>query len=180
MGLTVLEGEVTRHAGHVPPHLTILDPGAGEGAWGHGLVVDSFPRSRLLVGVERRPVAQPQGYDRWVTADYLEWAQRCPPAVFDLVVGNPPYDEPRGSYSAELFIRASLRLLKPGGFLLFLLKLTFLQSRRRADALFLEHPPVSVTVCKSRPRFTGPGNPDSYAFYCWRKGFTGEPRLAWI
>ena len=155
----------------------VLDPGSGEGVWGTELRKFCLPR--LLVGVELRETARPAAYDRWIVGDFLATALPSQSAGFDLVIGNPPYGR-LGEHKAEKFIEHALALLAPGGFLLFLMKLTFLQSKRRAEGLFREHPPFAVAVCKKRPPFTGPGNTDSYAFMVFRKGYKGETRLEWV
>lgn len=160
-------------------HLQVLDPGAGSGAWG-------FTAAILLQcdvwGVERRDMAQPVNYDEWdADTDFLTWSSRSvyrgQPAVrFDLIVGNPPYS------LAEAFIRHSRDLLAPGGQIVFLLRLAFLEGQARAKGLWTEFPPERVLVLPKRPSFSANGKTDAiaYAAFYWRDGFRGSPALGWL
>ena len=65
---------------------TILDPGAGDGAWGK-VARNVWPRAHIQ-GVELRTVAAPDAYDGWRTEDFRLFD---PPREYDLVMGNPPY-----------------------------------------------------------------------------------------
>jgi hypothetical protein len=94
---------------------------------------------------------------------------------FDLIVGNPPYS------LAEQHVRLCLSLLSPKGSLAFLLRLSFLESAKRA-ALFRETPLAEVSVFSKRPSFTNDGKTDSaaYAVFVWTDGHRGPPSLKWI
>ncbi len=95
---------------------------------------------------------------------------------WNLIAGNPAYRD------AEKWVRTSLNLLEPGGHLLFLLRLAFLEGQARGSGLWREHPPKAVGVCCKRPSFTGNGRTDAlaYMFVLWEKGWRGEPRLKWV
>lgn len=159
-----------------------LDPGAGEGSWGTVLRERCDPN--VVVGFEVRPVARPAAYDEWVIADFLAGSDPTNARLhgYDLVIGNPPYSD------AEAFVRRSLGFLKEGGYLLFLLRLTFLESQGRAAGLFKEHPPLRIAFCGRRPSFSppregrelGPTGPDAYTYIIWRRGFCGEPTCTWV
>ena len=150
---------------------TILDPGAGDGAWGTA-ARQRWPVARII-GVEVRDVPCPPGYDEWHTGPFEVLAPALPGV--DLVVGNPPYRV------AEQFVRRSLALLNEGGQLVFLLRLAFLESRVRTRGLFREQPPALVSVCAARPIFYGDGRngADAFAFFVWRRDFRGRPGLSW-
>lgn len=66
--------------------------------------------------------------------------------LFDLIIGNPPYS------LAEEHVRLCLNMLAPGGSLVFLLRLAFLESQKR-KALFSEFPPARVITLSERPSF---------------------------
>jgi len=153
---------------------TVLDPGAGAGVWGR--VLREFCCPRLVIGVELRDVARPPEYDQWAVGNFLGRHGPLASYRFDLVIGNPPYRDGEG------FCRRSLELLDEGGHLLFLLRLTFLESQKRGEGLFKEHPPLRVGFCKRRPSFSGDGrtSPDAYCYLIWRKGFVGEGTHTWV
>lgn len=159
--------------GETPHAPVVLDPGAGDGVWGN--VLKRECPSAAIYGVELREVRRPEVYTAWAVGDFLAGAALIEPS-FDLVIGNPPYK------NAEQWIRRSLDVVKEGGYLLFLLRLTFLESQKRASGLFVEHPPLRVAVCGRRPSFSGNGktSPDAYMYCIWRKGFQGEPTLTWV
>lgn len=148
---------------------TILDPGAGLGSWGEG-ARQRWPLADIT-GVEIEPREPPHPYSYWYPMDYLgrRWGS------VDLIIGNPPYVQ------AEAFIRHSLAQLTYGGVCVFLLRLAYLESQRRGQGLFQEHPPVEVSVCTRRPRFYGiKGNGGTaFAFVKWRRDYRGETRLTW-
>lgn len=145
----------------------VLDPGAGTGVWGKAIKKRLFRST--VVGVDVRDLAKPEGYDYWLTADYLK-----SPAVhnlnwhYDIILGNPPYKY------AESFIEESIGLLRPGGKLVFLLRLAFLESRKRYDRWFSQcndlHP-REVWVSTRRVSFTQNGKSDdtAYALFVWHK-----------
>lgn len=154
--------------------IRILDPGAGSGVWG------AIASNRLLKtdvwGVELRNLEQPAEFDSWIACrDFLDWTPLYN-TRFDLVIGNPPYS------LAEEFIRHSFDLLAPGGQIVFLLRLAFLEGQARAKGLWTEHPPERVLVLPKRPSFSGNGKTDAiaYAAFYWRDGFRGSPALGWL
>lgn len=148
----------------------ILDPGAGTGVWGRA-ARERYP-GVTITGIDLRAVPKPAGYTFWINADFLRAA--TPQPAFDLVIGNPPFNV------AEAFIRASLDLLEDGGVLMFLLRLAFLEGQARGSGLWSKTPPERVVVASRRIAFTGGSNPNSYALYIWRKGYTGDTRLGWM
>jgi SAM-dependent methyltransferase len=150
---------------------TILDPGAGTGVWGDAARV-RYPHSRI-VGCELRLEHPTASYDHWRHGDFLAMPFY---ESYELIIGNPPYDR------AEAFVRKSLDLLTPGGYLLLLLRLGFLEGQERGDALWIEYPPQLVAVCSARPSFTGDSKTDATAYACflWQEGERPTPQLTWI
>jgi hypothetical protein len=149
---------------------SILDIGAGDGAWGQA-ARDRYPAAHLR-GVELRSLPMPRAYDAWYVGDFTRVAPALP--AVDLVIGNPPFG------IAEECIRLALDRLNFGGCAVFLLRLAFLESQRRAGGLFHEHPPELVSVCASRPQFYGATTGvTAFAFYRWRRDYTGPTRLRW-
>lgn len=156
--------------GHEPSR--ILDPGAGRGPWGKAARI-AFPDAHI-VGVEsQRDFRKPVGYDEWIKRDFLRYSDGAP---FDLILGNPPFAK------AEEFVRHGLELLQKGGYLLYLLRLAFLESEGRALGLWREFPPLEVYVLANRVPFYGGTKTDdtAYALYLWRKGTHARPSLNWL
>lgn len=101
-----------------------------------------------------------------------------PSYAVDLVIGNPPYS------LAEQFVCHSLTLVKPNGYVIFLLRLSFLCSSKRINGLYQKHPLRAFAPIAPRPSFTEGGNDNSeYAAFVWQQGFTGvgriEPPIIW-
>jgi hypothetical protein len=164
--------DITGSIGH---SLTIVDPGAGLGEWG-AAARHQWPDARIIgVDIAQRDPAGPC-YDAWHVADYLTWARSVPDEDRpDVIMGNPPYN------LAEDFIRASLSLIAPGGRVVFLLRLAFLESQKRA-ALWRDHKPARVSVLTARPSFTGDGRSDAaaYAVFLWTCPAPHVTALDWL
>jgi len=153
-----------------------LDPGCGDGVWGKGL---ERTFGNLLIhktGIDLRDVSEyKKNYDVLLNeTDFLsyEFDQK-----FDLIVGNPPF-----SVDME-FIDKSLSLLNVGGYLGFLLKLSFLESKVRYKKYFSsENKPKHVWVSVRRISFTKnkKSNADAYCFVLWQKGWSGDTILDWL
>lgn len=151
----------------------VLDPGMGDGIFGK--VARNCWHNANLVGVELRLDAPfYNAYDWNIRADFLRMSGITP--MFDAVIGNPPYQ------CAEAFIRQSMVLLRDGGYMVFLLRLAFLESMSRYTLFTRELTPQKVVVCSDRPSFTGDGKTDAtaYAFFVWQKGYTGAASLEWV
>ncbi len=158
---------------HFQYPLRVLDPGAGCGSFGKG-ARELWPLA-TITGCELRDIPPPEVYDRWLWGDYPTLYRGMFPA-FDLIMGNPPFK------LAEPFVRTSLPLLLPGGHLVFLLRLAFLEGQRRRDGLFAEFPPKAVWVCSKRPSFSGDGktNATAFAVVVWQQGWDGRTDLSWL
>ena len=166
------------------PMNDVLEPGAGSGVWGRALE-EVYPRIgyRYVHGIEIRDVEvflddyTFNCYDNWSYYNFLEENLFHPYYGYDLVMGNPPYS------LQEKFIDKSLDLLKDEGYLLFLLKLSFLESKLRYNKYFNNNlNPKEVHVSVRRVSFTGnkKSNADAYAIYLWKKGWIGETTLKWL
>lgn len=97
------------------------------------------------------------------------------------IVTNPPY-----KYASE-FVRHSLELLPKGGVCAMFLKTTFLEGQRRYDEIFKITPPEYMlqfskrVKCAKNADFSSyPSSAIAYAWYVWRKGFTGNTVVKWI
>lgn len=153
-----------------PPH-TILDPGAGTGVWGAGARA-RWPAAEI-VGVELEPVNPHSSYTDWCIGDFLTSPVFEPTDDgFDLCAGNPPYG------LAEEFVHRALGVSKN---VLFLLRLSFLESQKRHASLWKKHVPDLVAVLPKRPSFTGGGtDATGYAIFCWGPGFDTTTRPSFI
>lgn len=158
--------------------LRVLDPGAGDGVWGKA-IKERFPLCKLY-GVEIRDVDRPRGYNYWYrNTDYskggkygLDWLRG-----FDIIIGNPPY-----KYGEE-FLDKGLEQLRDNGILLFLLKLPFLESKKRYEKYFSGmYRPAEVYVSVRRISFTGDkkSNSDAYAMFVWKKNKSYITTLRWL
>ena len=161
-----------------------LDAGAGGGVWGVAFARTMEVRHKFahLVGVELQPMDANDLYDLWFgNTDYFDMSRED---VFgddtgqELIFGNPPYS------LAEEFVRKSLELVDGGGYVFFLLRLAFLESKKRHFGLYAEHPLRKVYVLTRRPSFfsTKEGSKTvdalSYGMFLWQKGWTGTTELS--
>ena len=163
-----------------------LDAGAGRGVWGKAYtrILDARHKLSYLVGVEMQPDLDGASclvYDDWIEEDYLTLSRKD---VFgeaigqELIFGNPPYS------LAEEFVRKSLDLVDEGGYVFFLLRLAFLESKKRHFGLYAEHPLRKVYVLTRRPSFfsTKEGSKTvdalSYGMFLWQKGWKGTTELS--
>ena len=153
---------------------SVLDPGAGAGPWGRAAHT-RWPTA-WIDGYELREVSHPYGYTAWHCGnDFLDATVG---GGYALVMGNPPYK------LAEAFVRKGLAALRPGGWLVFLLRLAFLEGQERDEGLWAEFPARRVDVLAKRPSFTADRKTDAtaYAMFCWERGYCGVPtlhRLRW-
>jgi hypothetical protein len=153
---------------------TILDVHAGDGRWGHAAM--ERWGCAYLVGVEKRPLPGPAGFDEWYCHCLFPECAGDFIRPFGLICGNPAYK------GVEATIRAGWDLLSPTGVMLFLLPLRFLASQSRRDGLFRTHPPKSVTVCSKRPSFQADGktNATDFGLFLWSRCWRGTPALKWL
>jgi len=163
----------------------ILDAGCGTGVFGIACR-ETFPKAHIT-GVdidydmsEACYRHEKMNYDVLVTGDYLDFAPRFYGLEdnFDLIIGNPPFS------LAEKFIRKSMTMLNEKiGTLIFLLRLNFLGSQKRAKGLWKEFPVSSLYVLNARISFFNNGKSDDneHGVYVWDKAlYTPQPVLRWL
>jgi predicted TPR repeat methyltransferase len=151
----------------------VLDPGCGTGVWGKA-IRKQYPLA-IIEGVDiKLPDIDLSCYNGLVQRDYLDLIYG---REFDLIIGNPPYS------LAEDFLDKSFELITNGGFIAFLLRSAFAESRKRYDRFFsvLKHPKY-IYQSVSRVSFTGDGKSDNtaYSFFIWEDGFVGETTFKWL
>lgn len=101
-------------------------------------------------------------------------------SIKDNIVSNPPYN------MCKEFVEHGMDLLSENRYMVMLLKLQFLETKKRYE-LFKKYPPKYVYVFVNRigciPEGEGTDSTSSaicYAWYVWQKGFKGEPVIRWI
>ena len=97
------------------------------------------------------------------------------------IITNPPYNV------ALEFIQKALDSVRVGRKVAMLLKIQFLEGKRR-ETFFKKTPPRTIYVSRSRIRCAPNGNFEGfkngsticYEWYVWEKGFTGDPVIKWF
>lgn len=96
------------------------------------------------------------------------------------IITNPPY-----KYAQE-FVEHAMELVQEGCKVAMLLKIQFLEGKSRSE-LFKTYPPEKVYVFSQRVSCAKNGEFDKhkssavcYAWFIWRKGFTGNPTIHWL
>lgn len=138
----------------------VLDAGAGTGVWGQA-AKRIWPECRLI-GVEMDPAhPKPAEYDEWLVGDFLT----IPLPEASMVIGNPPFS------LSEQFIR---RATDQAFYTLFLLRLAFLESKKRQTGLWQTHRPAEVSVLAERipwqnheAGLKGKTDDTAHAMYFW-------------
>lgn len=149
----------------------VLDAGCGTGVWGK-VTNKKFYSTE---GIDLKPSVDEKYYDVVISGNYLKYKPNG--YRYDLVFGNPPYS------LAEQFVRKSFEIIPPGGYVYFLLRLSFLEGMKRCEGLYKEIPLKRVYVCSRRPSFYGETHTTdtlSYAMFLWQKGYVGKPEIAWL
>lgn len=105
------------------------------------------------------------------------------PKGCNCILTNPPY-----SLATE-FIIHSLRLLPEDGLCIMFLKTTFLEGKNRYKKIFSKTPPIYIYQFVSRilcarngdfQKAQKEGSAVSYAWFVFKKGYTGGTTLKWI
>lgn len=156
-----------------------IDAGSGTGRWGNALI-EQYPEGGFvpdIIGIDVNEYDRDYCYKKQIVKDFLTY---IPEYYVDLVYGNPPYK------LAEEFVRKAEECLTDGGYCYFLLRLAFLESKKRYFGLFKDWKPKRVYVLSRRPSFftTKNGNHTvdslSYAMFLWKQGWSGETTLDWL
>jgi SAM-dependent methyltransferase len=148
----------------------ILDPCMGTGVY--GWVARQFYRGSKINGVDIRSVDTCEFLNAQYQTDFLKMDDA---PHYDLIISNPPY-----SYN-EQFVRHSMRMLRPGGWLSFLLRASWAESEGRYALFTEELPPRYIVTLSKRPSFvpSGDGDPHHYAYFMWQKNWKGETVHRW-
>lgn len=112
------------------------------------------------------------------TRDFFAY-NSMPGRDYDIIT-NPPFE------CAERFVRHAISLLNVGGKAAFLLRLLFLEGRKR-KLLYETFPPKYILIysyriaCYPKGIITrSPTNAIAFAWFVWEKGYSGNPILKWI
>lgn len=96
------------------------------------------------------------------------------------ILTNPPY-----KYAKE-FVEKAMELVTEGKYVIYFLKIQFLESKTRKE-LFQKYPPKYVYVNSERQLCAMNGEFEKYnatalcyCWFVWEKGFAGEPTIRWI
>lgn len=124
-----------------------------------------------------------RGYPNTLQIDFLNIEETALSMRCANIITNPPY-----KYAME-FVEKALKIVGDGNKVAMLLKLTFLESKKRRK-LFEKHPPKVIYVSSSRLHCAkngdfetykkGVGDAIAYAWFVWEKGSKGEPIVRWF
>lgn len=130
----------------------VLEPSAGGGAFVKALL----HKTNQVVAIDLNPDAPGLKMVGSAVCDFLDV---LPPNAPDWIIGNPPY------FNASEHVEHALNCTdRHVG---FLLRLAFLESKRRA-AFWKKNPCRKVFVLSERPSFTGGRTDNSaYGFFWW-------------
>lgn len=148
----------------------ILEPAAGDGAMLRPLH-DRFPTAAIFArDIDPSPLTNGYAVRERDFLDREQWKASGDPAKFDLIFTNPPYKR------ALDFAARSFELLRPGGYLVLLLRMNFIESARR-KAWWKKHMPEEVVFLSSRPSFYksekgASSDASGYAWFIWRNDFS--------
>lgn len=138
----------------------VLEPCAGEGR-----IIRALDRRQTytnVMGIDINPK-----YSGVLTRDFLVWAYFDYPRQINelgwpsLIISNPPYR------IAQSVVEAALQVGGPNTMVMMLLRLGFLESKKRRD-WWQEHPIDALYVLSKRPKFTGKGtDATAYGWFVW-------------
>lgn len=133
-----------------------------EPAVGEGHIISAVGKRKAWATFDIRDVPRPEFSDHHEQLDFLQWDETL---RFNVIITNPPF------YKAEEFVR---KALKCTDHVAMLLRLAFLESRRRED--FHAEFPSDVFVLSRRPSFLANGATDSsaYGWFVWGPGRGGR------
>lgn len=150
---------------------TILEPACGKGHIANVLLKEGLDIIAFDI-IDRGYEHQKDKIDFFIYDDDVNYN----------IITNPPYK------FAKEFIEHSLNIVKADCYICMLLKITFLEGKGRYD-MFKDNPPYKVLIFSNRINCSKQGDfeKDSeyggsvgYAWYIWKKGYTGKPEIDWI
>lgn len=109
--------------------------------------------------------------------DFLFMKQECDAQC---ILTNPPYKH------AVDFVETAMRILPEGGVCAMFLRTLFLEGKERRARIFDITPPHYVFVFSERVKcgkngvFDDVAAVQSYSWFVWEKGYTGETIIKWI
>ena len=129
--------------------VVLIDAGAGDGRIGKTVREKIHGHTSELLGVEIDP-KQRGGYSfsGWVQESFASWIDDFEENDPCVIVSNPPFSQ------AESFVFSAVASIKRSGIgvAVFLLRMNWLSSKRRAAWLNANHP-SRITVLAPRPSF---------------------------
>lgn len=158
--------------------LHIVDVGAGTGHW--GLAAKCYAPLAYLTGVEVNPdFIQPNYYDEWLNMPFENYQPETDGKSL-VFIGNPPYY----NNGIERFVKQCLDYDRTMN-IAFLAKLRWLESLRRYNSIFSQHPFSKMFVSPHRLSFykgaKSSTNDEGYAFYIWDKPrVMMSPTVGWL
>lgn len=153
----------------------ILEPACGKGHIAEVLIEENPQTLIIPIDLVNR------GYGRQVATQNFFLYEFDKDADYNIIT-NPPYAR------AKEFIEHSLEIVKPDSYVCMLLKITFLEGKGRYD-MFKNNPPYKVLIFSNRVNCSKQGDFEKdpeyggavgYAWYIWKKGYTGKPEIDWI
>jgi hypothetical protein len=154
---------------------TILDPSCGSGSF----LFQSNAKSNQIFGVDNDPIAimiakfnyfikfPDAEYPNLFCDDFFSWCLKNSNVKFDYIIGNPPYGATlnlknipsttlKSGESFSYFIEYGIKLLKPNGYLRFLLPESILNVKKHQDIRnFILNTTNLKRIKKYRARFSG-------------------------
>lgn len=158
-----------------------FSPHVWECACGEGHISEVLKKHRYQV---KSTDIVDRGYADMEVQDFLSTTKEDVKEDFPRdIITNPPYK------FAQKFVEHALDISMDGTKVAMFLKLTFLEGKARKK-MFEKYPPKIVYVSSSRLQCAKNGDFDTYkqgvgmaiayAWYVWKKGFTGDPIIKWI
>lgn len=148
----------------------VLEPSCGDMAWVKALLGKGFSKDKLVandINLSGKWTTDPTFADVDMRArDFLKADYRG----FDLVVGNPPYND------IWAHIEEALNAMHPTGILVYLLSTTWFTANGEDGArrkwIQGEGKPSFMYLCTPRPKFKETGGTDSaaYGLFIWSPG----------
>lgn len=151
-----------------PEHTTVLEPQVGKFSWIRALSKHRFDSNRIWVNDENLDVVPSDC--RVISATNFDALKIPDPRIkWDLIVGNPPFND------AGPHIEAALSYLSPMGILAFLLPIGWFtaQGKDRSRQIWLagDAKPSHKYLITPRPSFQESGTDSAtYAFVIWAPG----------